>query len=133
MMLSQTAEYALRTVLHIARTGSDGPANADAMATSLGIPRNYLSKVLHRLAQAGVLTSTRGRNGGFVLARDPGRIPLAAVVGLFDRIEPRRQCLLGQAVCSDTRPCAAHARWVAVNEQSAKFLNETTISQLLKK
>ena len=89
MMLSQTAEYALRTVLHIARTGSDGPANADAMATSLGIPRNYLSKVLHRLAQAGVLTSTRGRNGGFVLARDPGKISLAAVVGLFDRIEPR--------------------------------------------
>ena len=133
MMLSQTAEYALRTVLHIARTGSDGPANADAMATSLGIPRNYLSKVLHRLAQAGVLSSTRGRNGGFVLAKDPRKIPLAAVVGLFDRVEPRGQCLLGQAVCSDVKPCAAHARWMAVNEQSVRFLTDTTIAELLKK
>lgn len=132
-MLSQTAEYALRTVLHIARTGSDGPANAEAIADALDIPRNYLSKVLHRLAQAGVLNSTRGRNGGFVLARDPSQIPLAAVVGLFDRVEPRKQCLLGQAVCSDARPCAAHVRWQAVNEQSARFFNDTSIGELLTK
>ena len=90
-MLSQTAEYALRTVLHIAGTAGDGPARAEAIAASLGIPRNYLSKILHRLAQAGVLVSSRGRNGGFILARDARRIPLSMVVGLFDRIEPRRE------------------------------------------
>ena len=129
-MLSQTAEYALRTVLHIAST-SEGPAQAEAMARSLRIPRNYLSKILHRLAQAGVLVSSRGRNGGFILAQPPKRIPLSAVVGVFDRIEPRRECLLGQSVCSDARACAAHYKWREVSESLERFYNETTIADLL--
>jgi Rrf2 family protein len=129
-MISQTAEYALRTVLHIAGT-SDGPARAEAMAASLRIPRNYLSKILHRLAQAGVLESSRGRHGGFILALSPKRIPLSAVVGLFDRIEPRRECLLGQAVCSDAKACVAHHRWREVSDSLARFYSETTIADLL--
>ena len=131
-MLSQTAEYALRTVLHIANAGAtEGPARAEAMARSLRIPRNYLSKILHRLAQAGVLESSRGRNGGFILAQTPKRIPLSVVVGVFDRIEPRRECLLGQAVCSDARACAAHHKWREVSEGVARFYTETTIADLL--
>lgn len=75
----------------------------DEIAAALGIPRNYLSKILHRLAGEGVLASTRGRNGGFRLARPAGRISLLEVVEPFDRIDARRQCLLGREVCSDER------------------------------
>ena len=120
-MLSQTAEYALRTVLYIAGHADEGPARAEEMAASLGIPRNYLSKTLHRLAQAGVLTSTRGRGGGFLLARRPEDIPLLAVVGLFDQIEPRRQCLLGRPVCSDQHRMRG-ARTVEGRERAGRAL-----------
>jgi Rrf2 family iron-sulfur cluster assembly transcriptional regulator len=129
-MLSQTAEYALRTVLYIAGHG-DGPARAEEMAASLGIPRNYLSKTLHRLAHAGVLTSTRGRGGGFLLARSADQIPLLAVVGLFDQIEPRRQCLLGRPVCSDQHACEAHVQWKDVSERVARFFSETSVADLM--
>ena len=49
MMLSQTAEYALRTVVFVAAQG-DQPVRIDEMAAARGIPRNYLSKTVHRLA-----------------------------------------------------------------------------------
>jgi len=130
-MLSQTAEYALRTVLFIAGHADEGPARAEEMAASLRIPRNYLSKTLHRLAQAGVLTSTRGRGGGFLLARRPEDIPLLDVVGLFDQIEPRRQCLLGRPVCSDQHACEAHVQWKDVSERVARFFSETSVADLL--
>lgn len=130
-MLSQTAEYALRTVLFIAGHADDGPARAEEMAGSLRIPRNYLSKTLHRLAQAGLLTSTRGRGGGFLLARPPEDIPLLAVVGLFDQIEPRRQCLLGRPVCSDQHACEAHLQWKDVSDRVARFFSETSVADLM--
>ena len=74
-MLSQTAEYALRTVLYLADRGDGPSASADELARVLGVPRNYLSKTLHRLAREGILASARGRGGGFRLAADPGGSP----------------------------------------------------------
>lgn len=131
-MLSQTAEYALRTVLYIARRKpGEGPVSADEIAEALGIPRNYLSKTLHRLAQERILASTRGKGGGFVLARPAEALRLLDVVGLFDRVEAAPQCLLGQPVCSDRTACTAHAQWKEVAGQVARFFRETTIADLL--
>jgi Rrf2 family protein len=131
-MLSQTAEYALRTILFIAqRNKEEGPVQTEAIAEALDIPRNYLSKILHRLAQQGVLRSTRGRGGGFLLSRPPEEMPIIDVVGLFDQISPGRSCLLGRPVCSDANACDAHAAWKDLSERVASFFRETTVGDLL--
>ena len=74
MILSQTAEYALRAVLAIAREADGKAVGAARIAAELGIPANYLSKTLHQLARAGILESARGKLGGFRLARAGDRI-----------------------------------------------------------
>ncbi len=130
-VLSQTAEYALRTVLHLAsRPPGSGPARVGELARILGIPQNYLSKTLHLLARDGILSSTRGKHGGFQLARPADRITLLDIVGPFDRMEQRRQCLLGRPTCSDLTPCAAHGRWRETAEKVASFFRETTVADL---
>lgn len=130
-VLSQTAEYALRTVLHLAaRPQESGLARVGELASTLGIPQNYLSKTLHLLAREGILTSTRGKHGGFRLARPADRITLLEVVGPFDRMEQRRQCLLGRPTCSDVTPCAAHERWRDTAEKVSSFFRETTVADL---
>jgi len=103
----------------------------EELATQLALPRNYLSKTLYRLAREGILASTRGRGGGFRLARPAARIHLLDVVGLFDRIGENRRCLLGRPVCSDRTACDAHGRWKDVAEQVAGFFRETTVADLL--
>jgi Rrf2 family protein len=130
-MLSQTAEYALRAVLTIAQEPGGGPVGAGHIASQLQIPQNYLSKTLHQLARARVLESTRGKLGGFRLARPPERIPLLDVITPFDDITGRRTCLLGRPVCSDQSACPAHQRWKEVSEISAAFFRETTVADLL--
>jgi Rrf2 family protein len=130
-VLSQTAEYALRAVLAIA-VEPDGRLGAGKLADLLDVPRNYLSKTLHQLARAGILESTRGKAGGFRLARPASRIALVDVVGLFDDITGRRVCLLGRPVCSDHSACTAHHRWKAVSERNATFFRETTVADLIK-
>jgi Rrf2 family protein len=130
-MLSGTAEYALRAVVFIARRGTDVPVQADELAEAVDVPRNYLGKVLHQLVRARILRSTRGKNGGFWLARDPSDLTLLEIASLFDRIEGRRRCLLGRPECSDTYPCPVHHRWRATSEQISRFFRETTLADVI--
>ena len=129
-MVSQTAEYALRAVLHLAREAREAPVRVDDVAAALDVPRNYLSKILHVLARAGVLASTRGPHGGFQLAVPPEALSLADVVGEFDPLESRAGCLLGRDECSDAHPCAAHEQWKEVSRKVKTFFVETTVAEL---
>ena len=130
-MLSQTAEYALRAVLFLADQNGAEPASVDLIAERLGVPRNYLSKILHRLAREGVLRSARGKGGGFRLARPPDRLTLLRVVGPFDGMTGQRRCLLGRPQCSDRNPCPAHDQWKAVSDRVSSFFRERTVGDLI--
>ena len=130
-MISQTAEYALRAVLHLAQHADDKPVSVDAVAEALDIPRNYLSKILHTLAKDGVLTSLRGPGGGFNLSVPSDELCLLDVINPFDRLNDRRQCLLGRKECSDDTPCPAHHSWRDVSDQVTDFFSHTTIEQFL--
>jgi Rrf2 family protein len=130
-MLSQTAEYALRTVLYLAAEKQDSLFRVSEIAEDLDVPRNYLSKTLHQLARAGVLTSSRGKHGGFRLTKSPATLTLAEVVAPFDGPTGARICLLGRTACSDSDPCPAHGRWKAVSTEVSTFFRETTVGDLL--
>jgi Rrf2 family transcriptional regulator, iron-sulfur cluster assembly transcription factor len=131
-MLSQTAEYALRAALFLAEHPDRMPARVGDLAGALRVPQNYLSKTLHQLARAGVLASTRGKHGGFRLARDAGEITLLEIVAPFEHFDERRQCILGRAVCSDAAPCQAHLRWKEVQERTTSFFRDTTLRDLIR-
>lgn len=130
-MLTQTAQYALRAVLHIAAAPDDRPIAVGEIADAIGVPRNYLSKTLHQLGRAGVLTSTFGPGGGYRLATPPDRLTLDQVVAPFDEAGGERHCLLGRARCSDKEACLAHAQWKGIADQIHEFFQTTTIAKLL--
>jgi Rrf2 family protein len=131
-VLSQTAEYALRAVLRLARLPPGHLARVPGLAADLGIPANYLSKTLSQLARAGVLASTRGKRGGFALARPPHRLTLEEVVAPFEEMG-RRHCLLGEGACTDRDPCEAHAAWRAISDRMAEFFRNTTVADILRR
>lgn len=128
-MLTQTAQYALRTVLRLAAAGGERQT-VEQLAEALDVPQNYLAKTLHQLARAGVVESARGKHGGFSLGRAPGRITLREVVAPFQELGVRT-CLLGRPTCTDRHACAAHVHWKAVSDQVAGFFTRTTVAELL--
>jgi Rrf2 family protein len=130
-MISKTGEYALRAVLHLAQRGGAQPQRASDIARDLGVPANYLSKILHALARAGTLVSERGPGGGFRLAKPASDLALAEVLEPFDPMARERTCLLGRPECSDQSACVVHERWKRVSEPVARFFRETTIADLL--
>ncbi len=129
-VLSQTAEYALRAALYLAGRESNEPVGVEAIAAATDLPPSYLSKTLQTLVAAGILKSVRGRTGGFRLAVRPDKLPLMRVVEAFDERADKRHCLLGNHVCSDASPCAAHDRWKHASEAIMEFFRNTTLADL---
>ncbi|MDE3195153.1 MAG: Rrf2 family transcriptional regulator [Acidobacteriota bacterium] len=93
-MLSQTAEYALRAMVSLA-TAMGKPRTAHELAADSKVPLDYLSKVLNSLARAGVISSQRGRGGGFQTVRPASQLTVLEVVSAVDPIKRIKACPLG--------------------------------------
>jgi len=102
---------------------------SSTIAAEMNIPRNFLSKILNRLAQAGLIAATRGRSGGVSLSRPASEILLSDVVRLFMKLDDYKQCFLGLGKCDGK--CGLHLRWRIISEQFEQMLNQTTVDQIL--
>jgi Rrf2 family protein len=130
-MLSQTAAYALRAALYLARCGDRRPVPAETIARALGAPANYMSKTLHLLAKAGIVEGTRGPSGGFRLVPSPSELTVARIVETFDERAEHSRCLLGDRQCDSAQPCEAHFRWLRITRSMQEPLVTTTVADLL--
>lgn len=130
-MLSTTAEYALRALIHLAAVEDSQAVPAHEVAAVLGAPANYLSKTLNALTRAGLVEAVRGRGGGFRMAASASEITLARVADLFDGSRPTDICLLSDHRCPGQTPCAAHETWAAVQRDARSPLLRTTIQDLV--
>lgn len=84
MQLTLHTDYALRVLLYLSQKGQD-LATITEIADFYGISRNHLVKVVHHLSGKGFIHTTRGKNGGMALAREPAQISIGEVVR---RLEP---------------------------------------------
>ncbi len=94
-MISLTAEYALRAIVWMAGQ-PDRAVGSRAIAAATLVPEGYLSKVLQALARRGLVRSSPGRNGGFVLGHKPESISVLDVVQAVDPIQRIERCPLGR-------------------------------------
>jgi Rrf2 family cysteine metabolism transcriptional repressor len=85
MRLSVKVIYACRVLAQIARTHGTGElSHAEDLARSEVVPPNYLAQILSELREGGLITSRRGRSGGYALARPPEEISLYDISTLID-------------------------------------------------
>ncbi len=88
-MFSLTIEYAMRAMVALA-AGEGQSMTTRQIADTMKVPQSYLSKVLQSLVRAGLVYSTRGLKGGFVLARKPADLNMMEIlnaVSPYKRIE----------------------------------------------
>lgn len=107
-MISQTVEYALRAVVHLA-SEAPGARTTDQVARTTRVPRAYLSKVLQSLRRAGLVRSQRGIGGGMTLTKSPADITILEVVNAVEPIQRIRTCPLGLAA-HGVHLCPLHRR-----------------------
>ncbi|MSU76892.1 MAG: Rrf2 family transcriptional regulator [Gemmataceae bacterium] len=107
-MFSQTVEYALRAVVHLANNAPAGQTTEE-IAKATRVPQAYLSKVLQNLVQTGIVRSQRGIGGGMSLVKSPAELTILEVVNAVDPILRIRTCPLDLA-SHGVRLCPLHRR-----------------------
>jgi len=128
--ISDAASLALHAAVLLA-SSSPRPLRSKEIADTIHASETHLSKVLQRLARAGLVRSTRGPKGGFVLADDPEAISL---LDIFEAIEgPLRPttCLLDKPLC-DGRCCIFGGTLQKAGEIVRRHLAATKLSRLVK-
>ena len=129
-MISRTAEYAIRAMVALRSHAAGAPMLAREISRQTGIPQNYLSKIMHSLGRAGLVSSVRGPGGGFQLRKPSKRVTAYEIVALFEDVGSRRRCFLGKDTCSDEHSCSAHEMWKRVWAVYEDFLQKTTLTTL---
>jgi len=92
-MISQTAEYALRAIVHLAQT-HPVPQTAASIAERTHVPVPYLSKVMQSLARVGLVSSQRGLHGGFALVRKASTFSVLDVIAAVEPLHHIKTCPL---------------------------------------
>jgi Rrf2 family protein len=83
VQISAKADYAVRAVVELAGAGG-GPVKGERLSSSQGIPPKFLESILAQLRQHRILTSRRGADGGYWLARPASEITLADIIRATD-------------------------------------------------
>ena len=132
VILSHTSEYAIRASSYIALRQDQGAVRSKDMSAAISIPSHYLSKVLRKLVEAGILVATKGHNGGFILSRPPSKIRLLHILEAVEAAVPAKHCIFGWRMCDRKEPCVLHHRWNRVNEAFQKWARTTSLEDIRK-
>jgi len=103
------------------------PVSSARLASAMKVSEAHLSKVLQRLARAGMVKSVRGPRGGFTLDHDPTALTLLQVIEAIDGPLGDDSCLLGRSVCNSPADCAMRSLAAEVRELVTRRLGKLTL------
>ena len=135
-MLSQKARYALRAMLHLANQKRDEPTLIGEIAEEQNVPKKFLELILLDLKKRGLVHSVRGRNGGYVLGRDPDEISFAEVIRIIDGPLALAPCASRKAYrkcedCLDVRTCSIRKALIIARDATANVLEGISLSDAI--
>ena len=131
MQITRQADYAVRTVLHLARMEDRKLAATRTVAEEENIPPSFLAKIISQLAVAGLLHTSRGARGGVTLGRDPKDITLLEVVEAIDGPIQLNVCVGGDGACTFDETCPIRPVWCDAQVELVNRLKGTSFGDLL--
>ncbi len=130
LKLSKLTDYATVVLSYMAKNHATTHAALE-IAEATGIAPPTVSKVLKTLAKAGVLKSLRGAKGGYVLARAPEKITVAAVISALEGPIALTECSYSHRSCEQASGCHIQGGWNLINQKIFNALESVTLADLI--
>lgn len=130
LRISKMTDYAVVLATHLAAT--EGPHAARDLALHTQVPEPTASKVLKKLARAGVVTSQRGAKGGYSLARSPQSIGIHEVIQAIEGPIAVTECSdeTNESFCEYETSCGVRANWQRINFAVQNALSKITLADM---
>ena len=133
MYLNKPAEYALRAMTYLARLEPGTRILTRDLAEAIKVPAPYLSKIMRRLTESGILDAKKGHHGGFVLARPPTEVRFIDILRAVDFEPTADHCLFGMGSCDTQNPCPLHHEWSILKGQIEQWATKHTLGDSLER
>jgi len=135
-MLSSKAKYGLKAMVYLARHEGLGPSLIADIAEAERIPKKFLDAILLEMKNGGLLSSKKGKGGGYTLAKPAARIMVGDIVRLLDGPLAPVPCVSRTAYrrcedCLDETACAIRAVMQDVRDAIAAILDNTTLADMI--
>ncbi len=133
-MLGKTTEYAIRSLVYIYIQNMEGKRPGfKEIAKNIDSPEGFTGKVLQIITRNGLVSSMKGRGGGFYFDNPDNPLTLFNIIQVTEGQEFFHKCGFGLKSCDGDHPCPMHDEYVTVRDSSYNLVNKLTIQSLANK
>ena len=134
MKLTTKGRYAVMALADLANFSDQNPVPLRDISLRQGISLNYLEQIFSKLKKDDIVKSIRGKNGGYILAKEPSRIKLS---NIFSAVDEKVKTLLckreSKKGCNNkSTKCITHYLWDDLEMHINDFFDKKNLGDLLK-
>jgi len=127
MQISKKSQYGLRAMVYLAKKEPKGFFSLRDISNKEGIPFDFLEKIMSELEKMKLVKAKKGVQGGYVLAKEPGKISIKDIV---DPLE--NTTAVDCSRCGKMEKCQSKNVWKKVDAAVEKTLKSITLANLIK-
>jgi len=132
MKISKKCQYALKSIIELARRNSGNAVKTHDIATSQGISQRFTEIILNELKHGGFVESKRGNEGGYLLARNPKELTVREIIEYIQgAISVAPEAINGNANNSLFGNNALRELWNEVNIAVSEVCENKTFADLI--
>ena len=131
MKLSTKGKYGLYAMYYLAQHAGSGPQPLKAVAEIGVSSEDYLEQLLGNLRRAGLVTTVRGAQGGYQLAREPEEITVGDIIDATEGPLSISECLMDEGSCRHSGQCKTRRVWEYLSNSINGLLQSITLKDML--
>ncbi len=130
MKLSTRGKYGLYAMFYLAQHQGKGPQSLQNIAAT-GVPKQYLEQLLGNLRRAGLVSTVRGVQGGYQIAKPPGDISLLDIIDAMEGPIELSECMTDESCCDRSCACPVRKVWQRLTDSINHELACVTLQSML--
>ncbi len=130
MKFSQSVDLAIHALVYIAHNSTGEPIMIHELAQSVRASESYLARVMLWLVKAGILSSIRGKRGGFIFKIPPQDVTIADIVIAIDREIAEFHCPWENRNCMISQDCSVQNLFQEAQKQMLAVLRRMSIGDI---
>lgn len=131
MKLSTRGRYGIHVMYDLALNAEKGPQSIKAIAERGDMPDAYLEQLIAVLKREGLVTSTRGAQGGYMLARPANEITVGDVLRALEGGLSLVDCLDGEENCGKSCACPSRIVWMKLRDGMNAIVDGITLRDMV--
>jgi Rrf2 family protein len=132
LKINRQTDYAARVVLALAKREKDARVSSSELQREMLVPKAFIGRIVARLAQAGLVLTFPGRDGGLQLARPANLISMKDVVEAFEGPVQISDCITpqGEGDCPFIELCPVRSKWARIQSVMLREMKAILFSDL---